>query len=446
MYDIVVVGGGFRGLVVSHLALKRGFKVALLERSNSLGGFLDSYEWKGFTVDRGVQLFDSVPLKLQDIVVDELGIDVEPIDFTYGSVYDGRVTPGFALPNYSSINQRDKEKILFELAQRIGSSKSGDCNFMDFLVDRYGPTATEYMAASFKNIYRLNLCKADSSAISQTAFHRLCFLNDELAVNLKRHPDLDSKLAARRAAVGKVDDFVSFYPRSGGMKAVADGFETFINRSGGAICRNMDIASISHYGNEKHLAIKARNNDIQIIGKNIVWCSPLAELEKTLHQESTIADKEFATPMISFTFEVDASFVNNYTYLHQFSPSTFVYRSSAMGIYSGQVNTDGKTFITAECPTDVGSDLWNAPEAHVKDIWSELGQMDLLSSRDKKWSDFQCVKLPSTHRVPKFGHAVASKSYEERIKKKYPNLIVDGHQAFLRRDIFLNSNSIVDAL
>ena len=111
MYDVIVVGGGFRGLLVSYLASRRNMKVALIESSAALGGFLNSFKWEDFIVDRGVQLFDSVPLELEEIIVDGLGIEVSPIDFTYGSVYDGHVTPGFALPNYNSISRKEKEKM-----------------------------------------------------------------------------------------------------------------------------------------------------------------------------------------------------------------------------------------------------------------------------------------------------------------------------------------------
>ena len=446
MFDVIVVGGGFRGLLVSYLALKRDLKVALVESSGSLGGFLNSFQWNNFIVDRGVQLFDSVPIQLQEIVAEELGIDVEPIDFTYGSVYDGQVTPGFALPNYSSISKRDKERILFELVERIDLDARENCNLEEFLTDRYGPTATKYMAASFKNIYRLDLNEADSSALSQTAFHRLYFLNDQLSIKLKQHPQLDQKLAARRAAIGKVDDFVSFYPKTGGMKGVADGFAASIKKLGGSIHKNMEIGKILYSEPTGCWSVEAKNSDTKLSGKNIVWCSPVAELEKILNQKSTIADLEHGTPMSSYMFEVNAASVNNYTYFHQFSPSTFVYRSSAMGLYSGQINDAGKTFVTAECPTDIGSDFWNDPESHKKHVWRELKEMDLLTENVTQSEKFQFAKLGITHRIPKFGHAAASALFEAHVKENYPNIILDGYRAFLRRDIFLSSDSLVKSM
>ena len=39
MYDVAIVGGGFRGLITAYLALKKGLTVVLIDSSPNLGGF-----------------------------------------------------------------------------------------------------------------------------------------------------------------------------------------------------------------------------------------------------------------------------------------------------------------------------------------------------------------------------------------------------------------------
>jgi phytoene dehydrogenase-like protein len=43
-YDVVVIGGGLSGLSAAAFLSKKGFAVALFERNNQLGGFVNSFK------------------------------------------------------------------------------------------------------------------------------------------------------------------------------------------------------------------------------------------------------------------------------------------------------------------------------------------------------------------------------------------------------------------
>ena len=439
MFDVVVVGGGFRGLLSAYLAKKNNLRVAIIERGESLGGVLNSFAWNGYLIDRGVQLFDSVPAELQQIIVEDIEVDIEPITFKYASVYDGEVTQGFALPNYSSISKGDKEKILFEMVERIDNENDSSQNFEQFLINRYGPTATKLISGSFENIYRIGLAETDVSALSQTAFHRLYFVDDEMAINLKGHPKLDQKLAARRMAMGKVDDFVSFYPKSRAMKGIAEAFEKKLEEMGCMVYTSQEIESIDHAAKTSKSGVKISTDKEDLFAKKVIWCSPLSQLEHSLHGTSNIAELEHSTPMITVAFETEAKNINDYTYFHQFSHDSLVFRSSAMGVYSSQISSEGKTFVTAECPTDLGSRFWNDPESYLNVIWSELVGMGLVKGGVSLPKTYNYAKLRKTHVMPKVGHTEALKKMIEISSSEYPDIITHGHQAFLRRDIFINA-------
>jgi len=58
---IIILGGGFAGLRIAHLLTKQGYDVSLIERSNRLGGMVQTFahEWNGgkFLFDYGPHLF-----------------------------------------------------------------------------------------------------------------------------------------------------------------------------------------------------------------------------------------------------------------------------------------------------------------------------------------------------------------------------------------------------
>ena len=55
---ILVVGGGFRGILTAN-QLKENNSIDLIEKSSYIGGVLFSEKWNGFYLDKGVHIFDN---------------------------------------------------------------------------------------------------------------------------------------------------------------------------------------------------------------------------------------------------------------------------------------------------------------------------------------------------------------------------------------------------
>ena len=55
--DVAIIGGGLAGLKVASTLYAKGKEVALFESQNYLGGKLSTDHFKGFTLDRGFQVF-----------------------------------------------------------------------------------------------------------------------------------------------------------------------------------------------------------------------------------------------------------------------------------------------------------------------------------------------------------------------------------------------------
>ena len=56
-YDVVVVGAGLAGIAVALRLNKLGYKVLVLEKSNTYGGKLGQLVWNDYRWDRGPSLF-----------------------------------------------------------------------------------------------------------------------------------------------------------------------------------------------------------------------------------------------------------------------------------------------------------------------------------------------------------------------------------------------------
>ncbi|MBT8435966.1 MAG: NAD(P)-binding protein, partial [Gammaproteobacteria bacterium] len=65
----IIAGAGFRGFCdAMELSKIPGAEVTIVESAPFFGGLMHSLEIGGFFVDKGVHVFDSIPMDLADIV------------------------------------------------------------------------------------------------------------------------------------------------------------------------------------------------------------------------------------------------------------------------------------------------------------------------------------------------------------------------------------------
>jgi len=75
--DIIVVGGGIAGLTCSAFLTKSGRSILLLEKSEKLGGCINSFERDGFIFDGGARAIENSGVLLP--MLRQLGIEIELI-------------------------------------------------------------------------------------------------------------------------------------------------------------------------------------------------------------------------------------------------------------------------------------------------------------------------------------------------------------------------------
>ncbi len=74
-FDVIVIGSGIGGLVSAGLLASKGFRVLVLEKHASPGGYLSSFKRKGFTFDSAVDCFSGIgDGKLLSLILEKLGV------------------------------------------------------------------------------------------------------------------------------------------------------------------------------------------------------------------------------------------------------------------------------------------------------------------------------------------------------------------------------------
>ena len=441
----VVVGAGFRGFCDTlELLNEPGAKIYVIDREPFFGGISYSAKVNGFWVDKGVHMFDSIPQQLADNVAEIMEGQVRKIDFVSVSAFNGKLTDGFSLPDLSSLPADSKSLISLELkALAANSANAPDPkNLRELLEARYGKTAGGIFSDIFKNIYNVEADQAQPDAISKTSLGRLKYLDDPEMTALKASdPFLESVLAARRKALGKVDDYVSIYPDSGeAMRGWCIRAQKWLEDRGVTMCLGQNILSIDT--SSDRLRIKTESHTID--ADKIVWTNDNTQaLASLLGFEFDTRSFVSSTPMLFATLVTKASNIKDFTYLQNFDPTGKTYRTASAGIYSNQTNAEGHSFVTCECPTPIDSERWtHSSEAH-HDIWQECKDLGIVS-RDAELNSHAVMRLPSTFKVARVGYDDKIKEFEAEVSKHTQNLIFRDLKPFFRRDIYLDSLKVRD--
>lgn len=421
-----------------------GAKVYMVDREPFFGGISYSANLCGFYVDKGVHMFDSIPKELAQNVSEIMQGHVRTIHFVSVSAFNGVLTDGFSLPDLSSLPAGTRERITQELKALAATADSAPpaTNLLELLESRYGKTAGGIFANIFKNIYNIEAVQAQPDAISRTSLGRLKFLDDEQMLELKRaDPFLDSVLAARRKAVGEIDDLVSIYPDTGeAMRGWCVRAEKWLEAKGVTMCLGQAIEAIQVAGNKARIQTDKQS----IEADKIVWTNDNTQaLSTLLGFEFNTLSHVSATPMLFATLVTKASDIKDFTYLQNFGPHGITYRTASAGIYSNQIDADGNSFITCECPAPIDSERWkDSAELHSV-IWQECKDLSIVSS-DAELVRHSVLRLPVTFKLSKIGHDDRIREFQDEVQKRAPDVIFRDVKPFFRRDIYLDSLKIAD--
>lgn len=415
----IIIGGGFKGIITAVILLKYNQEVTIIESGSALGGHLKGIKWNGYNLDLGCQIFDNSNSDITRFLFDILGSNVKPIDVLYAGVTNNHWSKNYTVPDLSH-----EESLKAQISDEIKNLKSLPLQesetLEEYLHHRFGKTAGELLckAADKKLGIAPNLLSSQAKDI--LFFERVKVFNEDISINLKEDPFYDERLAVFShsdpmkyySEAAKDYKYRNFYPKVGGMSSFSEQAEDFLIRNGVEIIYSDEIDSVL----ENLLVTK---KGLTLSFERLVWSADVASLENKLLARDVIHDYVYSLPMVLVYFEVSVKNLGPYTYIHDHSTDTYIFRASTAGLYSGQIIND-KTYICCEIPTSLGSAIWDNPELYIESIWQEVCDLNVCSGELPE--TFKILKAPRTFSLPLIGYSPVYEQLKIDLSNKMPNL------------------------
>lgn len=419
----IVVGGGFQGIIAAALLLRRGKHVILLERAPFLGAVLSSHEQDGLFLDNGCHLFSNEDAETTDLCMEILQERVHVIDVRYASVTEGHRAEELAVADFSHLASLERARIILEVAKAPGVTDQD--NFSAVLNARYGATLAERLQAAVRKMTLREPENLAANTINKTPFGRVSLTGQSFGNLLKTFGAFDTALAvpSQRDPMRFYPDaarkrsFRNFYPAEKGTKGFCLAAEKYLRAAGADIRLGRTIAALS----ESKGQITARTDDDQTIeAAGLVWALDPGQLAKTLWGADPLQQYAARVPMALYFFIVPAETDAGYTYIHDFSPSTRAFRVSSPGFYGQQKNAAGLSYLCAEVPVEMDSEIWQAPEKIQDEVWRQM--IDLKMTTLDRPSSVIVRKTPMSYPLNTPGYAAEHAGVTAKIGREYSRI------------------------
>lgn len=165
-YDVIIVGGGITGLTATFHLVRGGLKVALIEKSDRLGGQIRSFSEKGFTFESGPNtgvLNALEVVELFDLASENCDLEIAQKESKSRLILHKGKFKSLPSSLWTAINTplfsfTDKFRVLFEPLRSRG--KNRDESVGDFATRRLGKSFVDYAVDPFiSGIYAGDISK-----------------------------------------------------------------------------------------------------------------------------------------------------------------------------------------------------------------------------------------------------------------------------------------------
>jgi protoporphyrinogen oxidase len=425
---IAVVGGGFRGILLSALMNREGHQVTLLETAKKIGGILKPKIWDEFSLDIGIQLFDNFDADLEEVIRDICGSNIASMDINYASYYNGTTTDSFAILDLSSESSADIGQNIYEMTLAAGTEWAGEPQSLgERNLRAFGKRAGSIVNAAAERMLLIPPEKVEPEYLSATPFNRIRVVPDNAARVLKQAPELDNSIAMSRKSLG-LNDAKNFYPKTGGMASFCKASESYCHDHDIDLKTGVKITSIHQRSDEIILDLEG----VEATYDAVIWTSGIQNLSQLLLSKQIPTGIEHVVPMVIYYFRLRQEDAGPYTYVQNHDPELDVFRCSTQGVYSNQINDRGETYVCAESTTPLDYPRWHNPENFAETIWQQCKQIGAVRGDP---IDSTYFKIPATYRAPLQGYRNAIESVMDAAKD-LPGLVVLDQRAFTRSAIF----------
>jgi phytoene dehydrogenase-like protein len=422
--DFVVAGGGYRGVLAAALLRKKGHSVALVDSAKSLGGVLQGGQWKNYSLDLGCHMFDNTNPEHTQLLKEILGDSMVPLEVKYAGRTCRQRHESFTVPSLLKSGVPSERLLLELLLTKARPDPHVPLNYQEYLHERFGESAGGVLANACRKKVQYDPAMLDPVASRVVLFDRVNMFDQSLTMYLKQLPALDHVLAA-----DSTDDPMQFYPSAktvyphrnfypkGGTNKFCERAYEYLKGLGVELFLGHTIEALAD-----QVVVLETGESIRC--RKLFWTLELEKAEKLVLGHSDIEEYIHPVPMVVVYFEVSIGAISDYTYIHDHSDDTSVFRVSSPGRYSQQ-EFNGCSYICCEIPTSLDSAYWKNPSLFVDQFWREAGMLKMVDS-SAAYRDFKILKAPVTFKLPKLGFSAMENLVRRKLRSVESLILTDG--------------------
>jgi len=412
---ILVVGGGFRGIVISD-RLSKTNNVDLIEKFPYIGGVLFSEKWNGFYIDKGVHIFDNTNDEDTKLIQNILKNKFRKVSVKYGSRINNITSDKVAIPDFTTLSPNIQKKIWHELFASTFTKKKSK-NLYEYLINTYGKTAGKYFVTAATKYFAIDPKELSPDAHKNNPLSRGRFFDDHITSLLKNFKEFDEKIALPvydkpMQWHSDVSDktYRYFYPAKHGLREFCDNAIQYLEKMNVNVKTNIFLTDVKKRNNK---LICSLSNGTEKEYDYLVWTIDPINLFKIITKNNSAVNPGIhRVPMIVFYYIVDLKKINNFTYIQDFSKKTMALRGAVTGMLGKQI-VNNQTYIDVEVPTKIGSKIWNNPEQFYEKVWQDVVKMGLVKGKMPIIKKF--VRAPVSFRALRKNYKVKNNQIERRI-------------------------------
>ncbi len=412
-HDWVVVGGGLTGLVAAWKLSEQGLSVCLVEAGRGLGGVNQSFDWEGHQIDLGCHFIGNDDDASTALFLDMLGVDPVEVSPRLASWNAGRLSPDVEYPDFTA--HPDQPRALSELIETAAcidqSAEPADLDLTEFLAARFGTTAADLLGEALEKMLARPIAGLSAECAPALPIRRLLICSAAAAGLLKQQAALDDRLLQPwggdtmrfNAASGRRFPARAFYPADGGMGAFTAASAAGLRNRGVDIRVGNAISRLETSGTGVELQLEDGST---VEAGRMIWTAGPAPLTHLAGLEPDIEGQVHGVPMVIAYFDTErCEDADAPHYVHDFDPDHLVFRVSSPTRWAPHVSPAGRAYLCCEATTQIGSDLWTDPDAHLSRLWDEACELGMASGPQP--ATHRVMKTPVSYKLPLAGFASA---------------------------------------
>ena len=416
--QILIIGGGFKGLIAALKLSSKGYNVSIIESSKNIGGYLNSPFWDDTIIDLGCHLFINEDDNTTDFVTSILKNDYKKIDVNYASFFNNKKSDSIAIPDFSTIPIKTKQRIQRDLLNK-NRKKIEEKTLMDYYTNRYGADILPSINSCLLKSHLVGSNSLDLMSKNLLPYNRIKIFPEKKAALLKSNKDYDEIIAVKYKTLSRLDNqikksrfnFREYYPKKNGLKLFLERIIKKLKKSKVELLLQNKILGFSSDKKGKYIVTDKGKFEYDYL----YWAAPQFLIPKVFNLNIEIEKYVHSVPHVLIYFLAPKKFVSNYTYIHNYNLNSKCFRVSIQSNYASNRIPKGLALICCEIPTNKDKIIWENPNSFIDEIWNELLNMSLVSC--KKYKSYKFFSIPSAYKLPLCGYSDVLNQAIDKTKK-----------------------------